>query len=125
MKWTWTGLPSTTALPQLVQRLNLQMRSLENFNGNAEPVTTLKDDATPSVSGGHLFVTGGTTAITDFDDGVIGQELEILAAHSVTITDGSPIILAGGADYTMTDSDTLTLRMFNSQVWQEIARSVN
>ncbi len=88
-------------------------------------VTALADDATPSVSAGNLFKSGGTTAITDFDDGVVGQTIRVLAAHSVTITDGAPIILAGGANYDMTDSDTLVLTMFDDQVWQEVARSVN
>jgi hypothetical protein len=101
------------------------MRTLAQRLGLSETVTTLLNNATPSVLGGRLFVTGGTTTITDFDDGVIGQELVVLAAHSVTITDGTPIILAGGANYDMTDSDTLVLRMINAQVWQEISRSVN
>ncbi|KKL85528.1 hypothetical protein LCGC14_1953800 [marine sediment metagenome] len=88
-------------------------------------VTTLADDATPTVTASNLFKTGGTTTITDFDDGVVGQTIKILAAHSVKITDGSPIILAGGADYDMTVSDTLTLTMYDDQVWQEDSRSVN
>lgn len=88
-------------------------------------VTTLADDATPTVAASNLFITGGATTITDFDDGVVGQTIQILAAHSVKITDGGPIILAGGADYDMTDSDTLTLTMFNDQVWNETSRSVN
>ncbi|KKL85532.1 hypothetical protein LCGC14_1953840, partial [marine sediment metagenome] len=88
-------------------------------------VTTLADDGTPTVAASNLFLTGGVTAITDFDDGVVGQTITILAAHSVKITDGAPIILAGGADYDMTDSDTLVLTMFNDQVWNEVSRSVN
>lgn len=88
-------------------------------------VTSLDDTGTPSVSAGNLFKTGGTTAITDFDDGVVGQTIRILAAHSVTITDGAPIILAGGANFTMVATDTLTLTMFDDQIWQEVARSVN
>ncbi|KKK79827.1 hypothetical protein LCGC14_2829590, partial [marine sediment metagenome] len=98
-------------------------------NGTSAIVTTLADDATPTVDGFgpgvHLFKTGGITSITDFDDGVVGQTIKILAAHSVKITDGAPIILAGGADYDMTDSDTLTLTMYDDQVWQEDSRSVN
>jgi len=85
----------------------------------------LDDTGTPSILGGGLFDTGGTTAITDFDDGVIGDEITILASHTVTITDGAQLILAGGANYGMTDSDTLTLKMFDNQVWQETSRSVN
>jgi len=88
-------------------------------------VTTLADDATPTIAAGNLFKTGGTTAITDFDDGVVGQTICILAAHSVTITDGAPIILAGGANFAMVATDTLTLTMFDNQIWNEVSRSVN
>ena len=92
---------------------------------NPKVYTFTSADATPSVKGGSIFKTAGTTAITDFDDGVIGQTIRILATASITITDGAPIILNGNANYTMTDTDTLTLTMFNDQVWSEVARSVN
>ena len=88
-------------------------------------VTTLANDATPSVSRGHIFKTGGATTITDFDDGVVGQTIKILSGHTITITDGAPIILSGGANFGMVATDTLTLTMFDDQVWQEISRSVN
>ncbi len=88
-------------------------------------ITTLDDTGTPTVSAGNLFKTGGTTAITDFDDGLVGQTIKILGAHSITITDGAAIDLSGGSDYTMTATDTLTLTMYNNQVWVEEGRSVN
>ena len=88
-------------------------------------VTFTSTDATPTVAIGRVFKTAGTTTITDFDDGVVGQTITILATASITITDGAPIILNGSANYTMTDTDTLTLTMFNDQVWSEVARSVN
>ncbi len=88
-------------------------------------VTTLADDATPTVAASNLFKSGGTTAITDLDDGVVGQTIKILAAHSITITDGAPIILSGGANFDMVATDTLELTMFDDQVWQEVSRSVN
>jgi hypothetical protein len=88
-------------------------------------ITVLADDASPSVAGVHLARTGGTTSITDFDDGVVGQTIKIKAEHSVTITDGAPIVLNGGANFDMTDTDTLTLTMYVDQIWTEDARSVN
>ena len=88
-------------------------------------VQTLANDATPSVDLLSTVKTGGTTTITDFDDGVVGQELLILSDHAVTITDNAAIILAGGVSYVMKASDTLTLRMINDQVWNEVSRSVN
>jgi len=86
-------------------------------------VTTLDDTGTPTVAENNLFVTGGTTTITDFDDGVIGQKIMILAAHTVTIEhDGSDICLSANTDFDMEAGDTLTLCMFTDQVWHEIAR---
>lgn len=86
-------------------------------------VATLRNAATPSVLGGQMFRTGNTRAVTDFDDGVVGQEIVILAEHRKTIRDNASIVLAGGSNYAMTPGDTLTLRMFNDQVWHEVARS--
>lgn len=88
-------------------------------------VTTLADDATPSVKDGTIFKTGGTTTITDFDDGVRGQTIQIRAGHSVTITDNANIVLSGGANFAMVSTDTLTLTMFDTGVWSEVSRSVN
>lgn len=91
----------------------------------AGAVITFADGGTPSVIAGNKFITGGTTAITAFDDGVVGQTIEILSAHTITITDGAGIDLAGGSNYSMTATDTLTLTMYNSGVWVEVGRSVN
>jgi len=85
---------------------------------------TLADDATPSVKGGRLFLTGGTTGITDFDDGYTGQIITIIAEHAVSITDGTNIFLAGNA-YTMAATDTLTLIQKADGKWYELARSDN
>lgn len=93
--------------------------------GATSEVQTLADDATPSVKGGRYFVTGGTTTITDFDDGIVGQRIEILSAHSITITDNANIILNGSGDFAMADTDTLTLVMLSDGVWSEFGRSDN
>ena len=90
----------------------------------AKTVSTLENNSTPTVAGGDVWKTGGTTAITDFDDGVVGQSLEILAEHTITITDGTPIVLAVDSNYVMRAGDTLRLRMFNDQIWHEISRTV-
>jgi len=84
---------------------------------------TLGNNATPTVAEGNVFVTGGTTAITDFDDGVVGQTIQILAEHTITITDGTPIQLMGGDDFNMVSQNSLTLTMFNDQIWHETART--
>ena len=58
-------------------------------------ISTLANSATPSVSGGRIFLTGGTTAITDLTNGAIGQEIIILAEATITITDNGNFFLAG------------------------------
>ena len=88
-------------------------------------IKTLADDATPTVLDGTVFLTGGTTTITDFDDGVEGQEIEIISEHAITITDGTNIFLNGSANWTMAATDTLTLRQKADGKWYEVARSDN
>jgi len=106
-----------------LHRLHAELVKPEDFGG--EVITFDTGDATPSVAGGRLFKTTGTTAISDFDDGVEGQLIYVLATASITITDGAAIILGGSVNYAMTVTDTLVLGMFNDQVWSEVARSVN
>lgn len=88
-------------------------------------VTTLANDATPTVLNVVLAKTGGTTTITDFDDGVVGQTFRLLSAHAVTITDATNILLNGSGNFVMAAGDVLTLTMFNDQVWEEVSRKVN
>ena len=95
------------------------------LNNVSSKVTPLDDTGTPSVIGGENFRTGGTTTITDFDYGVLGQTIKIKANHAVTITDGAIIVLNGSANFVMAVGDTLTLTMFDDQVWQETGRMVN
>lgn len=123
----YEGLKVIIIPSQVAQRLDFDMNDATGAGGAIiERLITFTDgDATPSVKKANLCITAGTTAITDFDDGVIGQTIKILATGNITVTDGTPIILAGSANYTMTDTDTLTLTMFNDQIWQEVARSVN
>lgn len=88
-------------------------------------LSVLADNATPPVLGGKSFITGGTTAITDFDDGVPGQEIVILSEHAITITDGTNIILNGSANFVMAASDSLTLIQKADNKWYETSRMVN
>jgi hypothetical protein len=85
----------------------------------------LANSATPSVKGGTNFLTGGTTTITDFTNGVEGQEIRILAEHAITITDGTNIFLAGSTNFAMNATDTLSLLCKADGNWYEIGRSDN
>ena len=109
------------------ERLNLNMNHSKGAGGSIKMrlITFTSADATPSVKNANLCITAGTTAITDFDDGVVGQIIIIKATANITITNGAPIKLNGAANYNMTADDTLTLAMFTDQVWTEVCRSVN
>lgn len=91
--------------------------------GNRAAVTFTGADTTPTIGAGNTFITAGTTAITDFDDGVVGDTIKILGASSIVITHGSPVSLRGEKNFSMVSGDTLTLTMFNDQVWEETART--
>ena len=84
-------------------------------------VTFAGGDATPTVLNGKYFLTAGTTAITDFDDGVVGQTITVKAKTSITITDAGDLELVG--NFAMTTGDTITLTMIETGKWSEISRS--
>jgi hypothetical protein len=88
-------------------------------------IPALADDATPTVKGLRSARTGGTTTITDLDDGVTGQIFRLIAEHSVTITDGTNIFLDGSVNFAMTSSDTLTLICKSDNKWYELERGYN
>jgi len=61
-------------------------------------VTFTSTDATPTIAESETFITAGTTSITDFDDGKVGDIIHIQAAGGSNITingAASPIIYAG------------------------------
>lgn len=82
-------------------------------------------DTTPTVSKGNLFASGGPVAITDFDDGLTGQIITVVAEHSVQIADNNNIVLNGSRNFDMVLGDTLTLVLKSNGVWWETARSEN
>lgn len=97
-----------------------------NTSAVVEGIGTLADDATPNVYAGYnAWLTGGTTTITDFDAGYTGQIIKILGEHTVTITDGTHIILDGGADMSMTAGDTLMLIQKADTKWYQLSESDN
>ncbi len=91
-------------------------------------ISTLADEATPSVQGSDKWVTSGTAndPITDFDDGFTGQPITIFAEHSVIIdVDAGNIFLDGAVDFAMDDGDTLSLVCKADNKWYEVSRSDN
>ncbi len=85
---------------------------------------TLAASTTPSVTGGNAFLTNSTASITDFTGEQNGQVIILLCEADTTtsLTDSTPLFLAGA--FTCTTNDTITL-ISNGTVWYEVARGVN
>ena len=86
-------------------------------------VTFSSGDATPSIAESNVFITAGSTTITDFDDGQVGDIIQIRAGADITIQTGGPIYCSGISNFNMNGGDTVTFAMFTDQVWYEIGRS--
>lgn len=87
----------------------IQLEGATRYNGQL----TLENSATPDVSGGTWFVTGGTTTITDFDAGSgtleDGHLIVIESAHAVTIDcAGSTEFDCGTTDIVLADNDLIS-----------------
>lgn len=85
-------------------------------------------DTTPSVlNASHIFIANsGATSITDFDDAVDGQILICVFSDSNTTITRDNAYLSGGANFTSTANDILTLRYSTGAgLWTEVSRSVN
>lgn len=94
---------------------------------NAGVIAFANADTTPSVKNGHAFVvsnSGGTT-ITNFDDGIDGQQITLSFLDSnTTIQHNANVRLSGGSNFGATSNDTISLVFYNN-LWYEMSRSVN
>jgi hypothetical protein len=88
-------------------------------------VTFTALDATPTVATGRTFITAGSTAITNFDDGVDGQTITVRAHGAITLTDSATLQLRGGADFVMAADDTVTLANIGGSNWYETGRTTS
>lgn len=95
------------------------------FSGIFQEIDTLGDNATPTVLDKNIWLSGGTTTVTDFDDGVLGQTITVIAEHPLTITDGTNIFLRDSINWKMLSGDTLTLIQKADTFWYETSRSNN
>jgi len=104
--------------------------------GDYQQVTeaTLDGTATPSVSypgvgaGGYpvpTLRTSGTPTITNFVDPHVGVPFTLLFDGATVVQDNAIIQLSGGANFTGTTNDTLTLVYGTDGIFREISRSVN
>lgn len=96
-----------------------------------DTLAPLPDEAVASAStiaiaiGQRVVSISGTTGITSITaTGHKGAVVTLIFAASLTVTDGSNLKLAGGANFSATADDTLTLAC-NGTDWFEVARSAN
>ena len=85
---------------------------------------TLAASTTPSVAVGNVFLTNSTASITDFTGEQNGQVIILLCGADTTtsLTDSTPLFLAGA--FTCSAGDSITL-VSDGTVWTEMSRSVN
>ena len=83
-------------------------------------------DTTPSVLSATYIIIANSlpTTITNFDDGVDGQEITLIFSDGNTVIDTSNCYLSGGLGFTSSQYDPLTLINYSSK-WYEKSRSVN
>ena len=89
-------------------------------------IGTLANDATPSVATGNLWITGGTTTITDFDDGITGQIITVLCKHTLdfdvdTAQDADHNLDGSSADLNGETGDILQWLCEDGTTWQLIS----
>ena len=100
---------------------------LEFFDGvkvqNVEGFST--GQSTPSVREGNFFTVESSSSISNLLQGRVGQKVTILANKNVSFLNGMNMKLAGNINFDMHINDTLTVFMFNQDVWTEIGRSIN
>ena len=86
-------------------------------------------DTTPSVSGGSVFKTKtsavGSTTITDFDDGDVGDEITVICSNANTrINDGSGIETPSGAQLRCVANDVYKF-VYDGTTWFTVSVSDN
>lgn len=93
-----------------------------NLMKRVDGFLNLANDGTPTVISGNLFKTGGTTTITDFDDGIAGQIITVLCKHSLTFDfttaqDADHNLDGSSADITADTGDTLKFLCEDGTTW--------
>lgn len=100
----------------------------ECFDGGGY-LTFTDGDVTPSVKGSNLFLASNTSAttITQFDDGLPGQEVSILCTNgNTTFFHGSVLKHPAAANITPNANDIITyVRAAFASAWQLVAHSSN
>lgn len=81
-------------------------------------------DATPSVANGNEFISAGSTAITNFDDGAAGQVIHIYRGDSdIVITDNSTIDPIVAGNLTLSAARPTASFRLSGGVWKQVGES--
>ena len=105
--------------------------SVMSLNGTVtsydESVTTITtNDTTPDVVGTGLLIidTAGPLTITDFDNGITGQELTVLFKYDdIIVENNANITLSDGVNFSSKVSDVVTF-IYDGSKWIETSKSV-
>jgi hypothetical protein len=110
-----------TAALNVTKQFNISAAagSAVSFPSGGPPKSFTAADATPSVEQYCFFKTGAADTYTDFDDGAPGQQIQILAVHAATLTNGVNIFTNTGANKVMVVNRIYTLRDVNG-IWYEV-----
>jgi len=105
---------------------------LLNDRRNIKSIVALDNTGTPSVgnsmTGAGVYTTGGTTTITDFDDGYAGQEITVFCLHSLTFDfttaqDADHNLDGSSADITADLGDILKFVCYDGTQWRLISNN--
>ena len=92
-------------------------------------VTITSADTTPTIAESQSIILTGTTTVTDFDDGKVGDTIYVMGDNNAglqfTHNSSGPLILEDAQDTQVADSDCLIFHMFEDQIWQQVSRSNN
>ena len=126
-------IPANRTLPDKMYYFNDDGVATQVLTTGGNPFdadAVVDGDATPSVKGMKYFLAkNDDTDITDFDDGVTGQEIILVAwgAGNTTVKhDATKINLVGGADWVGAPASRDTLHLiYDGTDWNELSRSNN
>jgi hypothetical protein len=109
-----------------------QVKTIERWLRDLQDDITLGDvagtftsgDATPSVLDNSKFITAGSTAITNFDDGVEGQVIRIFRGDAdIAITDNANIDPIISGNLTLSATRPSAAFRLTSGVWKQVEES--
>ena len=99
------------------------------LNMNAQTELTLSSGAVTATQSNHV-ITSQSGPNDDLDTISGGTDGDIIiisptSGDNITVTDAGNIVLAGDADFAMTDVDDRFMAIFNGTNWVELSRSAN